>query len=253
MHASPSQGSVEGEVEMRRNLTLAVWLLATMALALIGATAAAANPHTTYTCTKTKNNGQTDVKTSVPEPSLGGLTNAGYTCVAEAPPAEDEVQEEDEVQDDEVQDDEVQEEDEVQDDEVQEEDEVQDETESETRVEGQGDDSMPEENPEPKAGVSSSLPVTLEAPSESRSLYCSTHGPVERGNGEGPGVALNLTVSQGALLVEKGDVTPGVYYAGIGVSCDLLPGFTYSEFWVNNVGDAAPGVAVYPYYVPTTS
>ena len=83
---------------MRRNLTLAVWLLATMALALIGATAAAANPHTTYTCTKTKNNGQTDVKTSVPEPSLGGLTNAGYTCVAEAPPAEDEVQEEDEVQ-----------------------------------------------------------------------------------------------------------------------------------------------------------
>ena len=48
-------------------------------------------------------------------------------------------------------------------------------------------------------------------------------------------------------------MTPGVYYAGIGVSCDLLPGFTYSGFWVNNVGDAAPGVAVYPYYVPTTS
>jgi hypothetical protein len=206
---------------MRSNVTLAVSLLASMALALIAATAAvAANPHTTYTCTKTKNNGQTDVKTSVPEPGVGGLTNAGYTCVAEAPADEDQVQDEDE---------------------------------GETQDEGQGDASMPEENPEPKAEVTSSPPVTLEAPSESRSLYCSTKGPVERGNADGPGIALNVPDSQGALLVEMGVATPAIFYAGVGVSCDLLPGFTYSGFWVDHVGDVVPGVAVYPYYVPTTS
>jgi hypothetical protein len=117
---------------MRKNLTLAVSLLAIMALALVGATAVvAANPHTTYTCTKTKNNGQTDVKTSVPEPSVGGLTNAGYTCVAAAPAAEDEAQDEDQAQD---------------------------EDEGETHDEEQGDDSMPEDNPEPKAKVTSPPP-----------------------------------------------------------------------------------------------
>ena len=51
----------------------------------------------------------------------------------------------------------------------------------------------------------------------------------------------------------NGLATPGIFYAGYGVSCDLLPGFSYSEFWVDHVGDVVPGVAVYPYYVPTTS
>ena len=96
-------------------------------------------------------------------------------------------------------------------------------------------------------------PLTVEAPSESRSLYCSTSGPVARGNAEGSGIALNLPESQGALLVAKGLATPGIFYAGYGVSCDLLPGFSYSGFWVDHVGDVVPGVAVYPYYAPTTS
>lgn len=103
------------------------------------------------------------------------------------------------------------------------------------------------------AAVSPSPPVMVEAPSESRSLYCSTKGPVERGNSEGAGVALNLADSQGTLLVEKGLATPAIFYAGIGVSCDLLPGFTYAGVWVDHVGAVVPGVAVYPYYVPTTS
>lgn len=210
---------------MRRNLTLAVSLLAIMALALIGATAVvAANPHVMYTCTKTKKNGQTDVKTSVPETAVGGMNEAGFTCVAVAPADEEDVEEEEDVQDEDT---------------------------GETQDEKQGDDSVPEEDPEPKREVTSS-PVTPEAPSESRSLYCSTKGPVERGNGAAPGVALNLPQSQGALLVETGLATPGIFYAGIGVSCDLLPGFTYSGFWVDQAGDVVPGVAVYPYYVPTS-
>src|SRR5262245_40946177 len=69
---------------MRSKLRLAASLLATTALVLTAATAiVAANPHTMYTCTKTKN-GKTDVKTAVPESAVGGLTNAGYACVAEA-------------------------------------------------------------------------------------------------------------------------------------------------------------------------
>jgi hypothetical protein len=196
-----------GEVEMRSNLRRAASLLAIMALASIAATAAvAANPLTTYTCTKTKNNGQTDVETGVPASALGGKTNAGFVCVAEG---------------------------------------VSDE-------EDEGDDggSLPEENPEHKAEFP---PVTFEAPSESRSLYCSTKGPVERGNAEGAGVALNLPDSQGALLVDEGLATPAIFYAGIGVSCDLLPGFTSAGVWVDHVGEVVPGVAVYPYYVPTKS
>ena len=97
------------------------------------------------------------------------------------------------------------------------------------------------------------LTVTVQAPSESRSLYCSTNGPAERGNADGSGVALNLPDSQGALLVEKGLATPGIFYAGIGVSCDLLPRFTYAGVWVDHVGEVVSGVAVYPYYVPTAS
>ncbi len=45
-------------------------------------------------------------------------------------------------------------------------------------------------------------------------------------------------------------MTPGIFYAGVGVSCDLLPGFTFSGLWVDHVGEVVPGVAVYPYYVP---
>ena len=191
---------------MRRNLTLAVLLLVTMALASTGAIAAAAGPHTTYTCSKTKNNGDTDVKLAVPEPAVGGLTNAGWSCVIQ--PSGDEV------------------------------DGVQDADESDGET--------------PKAGVTSISAVTLGPAPESRSLYCSTKGPVERGT-EGPGVALNLPDSQGALLVEKGLASPAIFYAGLGVSCDLLPGFTYSGFWVDHVGDVVPGAVVYPYYVPTTS
>ena len=68
---------------------------------------------------------------------------------------------------------------------------------------------------------------------------------------EHPGVALNLTESQGALLVEKGLVTPAIFYAGLGVTCDVLAGFVYAGYWVDHVGDVVPGVAVYPYYIPS--
>ena len=57
-------------------------------------------------------------------------------------------------------------------------------------------------------------------------------------------------MSEGARLVEQGLANPGIFYAGVGVSCDLLPGFTYSGLWVDQVGNVAPGDAVYPYYVP---
>jgi hypothetical protein len=223
---------------MRSKLRLAASLLATVALALIGATAVVAgNPHTTYTCTKPKKNGETEVRVSVPEPSVGGLTNAGFTCVTEAPASEDEDEDEGQATDTGPGNDSTPEQD----------------SEPETTDEGPLNDSMPEQDPEPKAEEHSSPTVTVEAPSESRSLYCSTNGPVERSNAEGSGVALNLPDSQGALLVEMGLATPAIFYAGIGVSCDLLPGFTYSGVWVDHIGDVAPGVAVYPYYIPTTS
>jgi hypothetical protein len=220
---------------MRSNLRLGASLLAIVALALIGATAVGAgNPHTTYTCTKTKKNGETDVRVSVPEPSVLGLTNAGFSCVPEVATHEGE---------DEA----------LGEDEGEAEGEAQGEAEGETTDEVPGNDSKPENDFEPKAEEHLSLAVTVDVPSESRSLYCSTNGPVERGNAEGSGFALDLPESQGALLVEKGLATPGIFYAGIGVSCDLLPGFTYSGVWVDHVGDVAPGVAVYPYYIPTTN
>jgi len=58
--------------------------------------------------------------------------------------------------------------------------------------------------------------------------------------------SLNLPDSQGALLVEQGLATPAIFYEGIGASCDLLPGFTFSGTWVDHVGDVVTGVAVYP-------
>lgn len=206
---------------MRRTMALAASLLALVALALVGATAAAADSSTaTYTCTKEKKHGSPDVRVSVPETAVGGLTGAGFTCVLDT--VADETQGDD--QQDEQGDDQTQ----------------QDEAQSEDG--DQGGDAGPETLP---LWLST---VTVEEPSESRSVFCSTTGPV--GRGEGAGVALDLPTSQGTLLVEEGLVNPGIYYAGLGVSCDLLPGYTYSGLWVDHVGNVVPGVAVYPYYVP---
>ena len=108
-----------------------------------------------------------------------------------------------------------------------------------------GDDSTEPDAPKPSFFAT----PTVDVPSESRSLFCATLGPVERGTGDQSGIALNLPDSQGALLVAQGIATPGVFYAGIGASCDLLPGFTYSGVWVDHVGHVVPGVTVYPYYV----
>ena len=74
------------------------------------------------------------------------------------------------------------------------------------------------------------------------------NGPAHRANGDGMGIALNLTEAQGELMVEMGLVKPANFYQGIGASCDLLPGFTYSGVWVDHVGDVVPGVGVYPLF-----
>jgi len=67
---------------MSKILRLTAFLSIT-ALALLAAmVAGAADSSTTYTCTKVKQNGDTDVRVDVPESSLGGLINAGFTCVA---------------------------------------------------------------------------------------------------------------------------------------------------------------------------
>ena len=116
---------------------------------------------------------------------------------------------------------------------------------------GSQDERQPEEEGQPQDEGLLPTGSSTWTPGESRSLYCSTKGPVDRGNGEHPGVALNLTESQGALLVENGLVTPAIFYSGLGVSCDVLPGFVYAGYWVDHVGDVVPGVAVYPYYVPS--
>jgi hypothetical protein len=124
---------------------------------------------------------------------------------------------------------------------------------------GQHEGQTPDDDQDNGSGPNDPAPTSLVLPTgssswtpgESRSLYCSTKGPVDRGNGEHPGVALNLTESQGALLVENGLVTPAIFYSGLGVTCDVLPGFVYAGYWVDHVGDVVPGVAVYPYYVPS--
>ena len=206
---------------MRGELRLAASLLAIVALALIGSTAAVAvNPQATYTCTKTKPNGDV-VTVTVPESAVDGLTNAGFVCVKNEPPAEGPG---DEGPGDEGPGD-----------------------------EGPGDDGPGDEGPgdegpgtpeHPQGESNASAPiVTVETPSESRSLYCS----------DVAGVALNLTDSQGAQLVGKGLATPAIFYLGIGVSCDVLPGFRYSGTWVDHVGGVVQGVAVYPLFVPTAS
>jgi hypothetical protein len=206
---------------MRRTLAIAASLLALAALALIGATAAVAkNPNPTYTCTKPKQSGNPDVRVSVPEGAVSGLTNAGFTCVADS--ATDESQGDEQGQGD-------------------------DQNQEGDDQNQEGDDQGQDEDA--RALLELSLPtVAVDEPSEPRAIYCSTKGPV--GRGDGAGVALDLPVSQGALLVEQGLAAPGIFYEGVGVSCDVLPGFTYSGVWVDNVGDVVPGVAVYPYYVP---
>jgi hypothetical protein len=188
-------------------------LVAIAALALFTATTiAAGSPHATYTCTKIKQNGDSDVRVLVPEPAVGGLTNAGFTCVADA----------------------------------------------QGDGEGEGGDPVdeggPDGDPGPAdvdSGPGSIGAAEVEVPQEPRSVYCSTNGPAFRANGDEMGIALNLFSSQGALLVEMGLVTPAIFYQGVGASCDVLPGFTYSGTWVDNVGDVVPGVAVYPLFVPT--
>ena len=226
---------------MRSELRLAAALLATVALALIASTAAVAvNPQATYTCTKTKPNGDV-VTVTVPESAVDGLTNAGFVCVKNEPPAEGPGDEGpgDEGPGDEGPGDEG------------------------PGDEGPGDEGPSDETPgdeDPGApehpqgdsnGAAST--VTVETPSESRSLYCTTSGAVETSGSDGSGAALNLTDSQGALLVAKGLATPAIFYLDVGVSCDVLPGFRYSGSWVDHVGSVVPGVALYPLFVPTTS
>jgi hypothetical protein len=68
---------------MRTAWKLFVSLVAITALALMAsATVPAANPTAAYTCVKVKENGQQDVRVGVPEAAVSGLTNAGFTCVA---------------------------------------------------------------------------------------------------------------------------------------------------------------------------
>ena len=186
---------------MRRTLAIAASLLALTALAAIGATAAAAkSPQPTYTCTKPKKNGELDVQVSVPASAVGGLTNAGYTCVANAATGEDENGDQGD----------------------------------------QGPDEGKPGNDGPEAPELGLATAAFDPPSESRALFCSTKGRVNRADPEGP---------EGERLVEQGLANPGIFYAGVGVSCDLLPGFTDSGLWVDHVGNVAPGDAVYPYYV----
>jgi hypothetical protein len=198
-------------------------LIAIAALALLVATTVeASNPNATYTCVKVKQNGDSDVRVDVPEPAVNGLTNAGFTCVADA---------------------------------VDEPEGEEDPGNGEEEDPGNDEEADPGHDPESGGEPSldsgqASVTAEVAAPQAARSLYCSTNGLAFRANGEGMGIALNLFAAQGALLVEMGLVTPAIFYEGIGASCDVLPGFTFSGSWVDNVGDLVPGVAVYPLYIP---
>ena len=130
--------------------------------------------------------------------------------------------------------------------------EEQPEEQSEETCEQQESCEEPEDEPAPTQQALAFAPPSA-PPAESRSLFCATTGWADRGNGDAPGVALNLPDGQGALLVAQGLATPAIFYAGLGVSCDLLPGFRYAGFWVDHVGNVVPGVAVYPYYVPNAN
>jgi hypothetical protein len=186
-------------------------VLSIAALALFAAVSAgAANPHPTYTCTKVKHNGDTDTQVNVPDSAVGGLTNAGFTCVAN----EDDNQGDDNQGDD-----------------------------------NQGDDNQGNENQGNESqGVSAPAPSPVVS-QEPRSLYCVLAGKTPTADWSGMGPALNLFDSQGELLVQMGVVTPARFYQGLGASCAVLPGYTYAGTWVDHVGSVVPGVAVYPFYV----
>jgi hypothetical protein len=75
---------------MKTTWKLVASLVAITALALTAATTiSAANPDAAYTCVKVKENGQQDVQVGVPEAAVDGLTNAGFTCVADPGEGED--------------------------------------------------------------------------------------------------------------------------------------------------------------------
>jgi hypothetical protein len=246
-------------------------LLATAALALIAATAASAgNPHTTYTCTKPKKNGGADVRVSVPDTAISGLTNAGFTCVVEERTGEDDESVDDQsggVTDQTVDDGSAQGGDEGPADDSTSADETNSDPGAgdpgkpgagnlgddgdQGNTDGAGDDTTPESDPQPLTGERWFSFVAAEPPSESRSLYCSTVGPAEPSDLDRPGIALDLPDSQGALLVEKGLATPAIFYEGVGASCDVLPGFTDSGTWVDHVGTVT-GEGIYPYFVPAS-
>jgi hypothetical protein len=79
------QAATGKDLKMKTMGKLIASLVAITALALMAATTVAAgSPHATYTCVKVKENGKSDVRVDVPEPAVAGLTNAGFTCVANA-------------------------------------------------------------------------------------------------------------------------------------------------------------------------
>ena len=206
---------------MRTAWKLLASLVGITALALMAATTLpAANPNAAYTCVKVKENGQQDVRVGVPESAVAGLTNAGFTCVANPGEAEDPSDGEDPGNDDPGNDD------------------------------PGTEDSANEDDPgDAGSGQASGPSVEVYVAPESRSVYCSTNGPAYRANGEGMGITLNLLDTQGTLMVELGLARPANFYQGIGASCDLLAGFKDSGVWVDHIGDVVPGVAVYPLFV----
>ena len=240
---------------MNTILRRAASFVAISALGLFAATTVvAANPHAAYTCVKVKPNGQEDVRVGVPESAASGLTNAGFTCVA----TESDEENGDEETTTENPGNES----------------PGDENPGDTGpgYEEPGNGDPGNENPgseepgyeEPgngnpgnenqeneeqgyeEPGIAS---VEVYVAPESRSLYCSTNGPAYRAGGDGMGIGLNLSDTQGALMVQLGLVTPATFYQGIGATCDQLPGFKDSGLWVDHVGDVVPGVAVYPLFV----
>jgi hypothetical protein len=200
---------------MRTAWKLFASLVAITALALMAsATLSAANPNAAYTCVKVNENGH-EVVVGVPAAAVPGLTNAGFTCFPNVG-----------------------------------EDENEDPGDEESGDEESGDEeSGDEESGDEGSGQAHAASGEVSVPQEPRTLYCSTNGPAHRANGDGMGIALNLLDSQGALMVEMGLVRPANFYQGVGASCDLLPGFKDSGLWVDHMGDAVPGVAVYPLFL----
>ena len=215
-------------------------LLAVVAIALVGTSSAIAAPDVTVCHQPTEGGGTT---MSVNDNALSGhLKHGDYlgACVATPtpPPVNEEEGEEQEPTCEELN--------------TCEQPEEQPEEQSEETCEQQESCEQPEDEPAPTQLALTFAPPAA-PPAESRSLFCATTGWADRGNGDAPGVALNLPDGQGALLVAQGLATPAIFYAGLGVSCDLLPGFSYAGYWVDHVGDVVPGVAVYPYYVPNAN